>query len=79
MTLADFRKSLGLSQEECAKALGLQSKGHISDVENGVKPASLRLALKIEKWSAGRVAAETLSPEARDIAATRPTRRRGAA
>lgn len=76
MDLASFRKSLGLSQEECARALGLSSKGHISDIENGVRPASLRLALKIEKWSGGKVEAAGLSPDARDIAQTRAVRRR---
>lgn len=75
MNLADFRKSLGLSQEECARALGLQSKGHISDIENGVRGASLELAMRIERWSGGRVAAKTLSSAAREIAEMKPAKR----
>jgi transcriptional regulator with XRE-family HTH domain len=76
MNLAEFRKSLGLSQEECARALGLTSKGHISDIENGVRPASPTLALKIERWSSGKVAAWTLNPKLLEVADVRPVRRR---
>jgi transcriptional regulator with XRE-family HTH domain len=75
MNLADFRSSLGLSQEECAKALGLRSKGHISSIENGARPASLKLAMKIERWSGGLVKAESISPAAVEVAQT-PARRR---
>ena len=46
MKLIDFRKSRGLSQEECAKALGLNSKGYISTVENSDTP-SRKVALKV--------------------------------
>lgn len=74
MDLASFRKSRGLSQEQCASELGLarSSKGWISEIENGERPASLRLALKIETWSSGRVKAATLSPAAAELAAMKP-------
>lgn len=72
MDFASYRKSLGLSQEECAHALGVRSKGYISDVENGARVASLRLALKIEQWSGGRVPAASVCPEAAEIAKMKP-------
>lgn len=67
MELATYRKSLGLSQEACAAALGLRSKSYISDIEAGNRPASLKLALKIERWSGGAVKASAISPAAAEI------------
>lgn len=72
MDLATYRKSLGLSQEECAHALGVRSKGYISDIERGDRNASIRLALRIEAWSSGKVAAASVCPELADIARQRP-------
>lgn len=74
MDLASFRKSRGLSQEQCASELGLapSSKGWISEIESGARPASLRLALRIETWSQGAVAARTLSPVAAELARMKP-------
>lgn len=57
MSFAAYRKSLGLSQEQCALELGLTSKGHISGIEGGSQPASLRLGLQIQIWSAGAIQA----------------------
>lgn len=71
MKLEAFRKELGLSQEECAKALGLKSKSYICGIERNEVTASLRLALKIEMWSGGRVKATSLNPSAAEIARTR--------
>lgn len=76
MNLAEFRKSLGLSQEECAAALGLRSKSHICGIEKGARDASPELALKIERWSNGRVQAASLSGKVRDVAGVRPVKRR---
>lgn len=69
MDLSTFRKSRGLSQEECAKELGLKpsSKSWISDIENGERKASLKLALKIERWSGGQIAASTISDIAAEV------------
>lgn len=76
MDLASFRKSLGLSQEECATALGLSatSKGWISEIEaheqnpETGRPASLKLAMKIERWSGGKVRAADICPIAEQVA-----------
>lgn len=62
MDLAKYRSDRGLSQEDLAKALGLKSKGYISDIEAGKRRASPRLAVRIEKWSEGHVSAERLNP-----------------
>lgn len=67
MDLATYRKSLGLSQEECAIALGVKSKSYISGIETGGRAASPRLALKIEQWSGGRVKAASLNPIVAEI------------
>lgn len=67
MDLATYRKSLKLSQEEVARALGVRSKGLISDIENNRRDASLRLALTIERWSGGKVRASSVSNEAARI------------
>lgn len=72
MNLADFRKSLGLSQEECAAALGLKSKTYICQIERGSRSAPVALAMKIERWSGGKVRAASISKAARDIAKLRP-------
>lgn len=75
MSLATYRNALGLSLEECAVALGLSpnSKGWLSEIENGRRAASLRLALKIEAWSEGKVSAASVCPE---IEAVRPREKR---
>lgn len=67
MDLAQHRKTLGLSLEQTAVALGLAptSKGWLSEIENGKRDASLRLALKIERWSDGAVPASSVCGELR--------------
>jgi transcriptional regulator with XRE-family HTH domain len=69
MDLASFRKKRELSQEQCAVELGLSptSASWISDIENGNRKASLKLALKIERWSGGQVQAASLSDIAADV------------
>jgi len=69
MDLATLRKQRNLSQEELAAELGIRSKGRISDIENGNRPASLRVALLIEAWSGGAIKAETLSPRVETLRA----------
>lgn len=71
MELAAYRKSLGLSQEECARALGITSKGYISGIESGDRRASLKLALRIEHWSKGKVRAANLNPQAAEFSKVR--------
>ena len=67
MKLAHHRAALGLSLEQCAVALGLSpsSKGWLSEIENGKRDASLRLALRIERWSGGAVSATSVCAELR--------------
>lgn len=70
MDLASFRKSRGLSLEECAKELGLSptSKGWISEIERDRRDASLKLAMKIERWSKGAVKATSICSLASQVA-----------
>lgn len=60
MDLKAYRESIGLTQAETAAALGLRSKGYVSSLETGAKGAGLKLALRIEQWSGGRVSAATI-------------------
>ena len=63
MDLAAFRKQRGLKQQDVADALGV-SVPHVSQLEKGVVPFTLRLALQLEQWTEGSVAAvEVLPPE----------------
>ena len=72
MDLRTYRKSLGLSQEQCARELGVRSKSYICGIETTRRDASLRLALKIEQWSGGKVPASAVSNEAAQIARIKP-------
>lgn len=79
MDFATYRSQQGLSLEECAVALGLKpsSKSWLSDIENGKRGASLRLALRIEGWTGGKVPAASVCAELRTRPATE--QRRGVA
>ena len=67
MDLAAHRKSLGLSQEQLARELGLASKSYISEIEGGSRTPPLRLAIKIERWSGGKITAASLCPDAAEL------------
>lgn len=75
MDLAQHRKDRGLSLEQTAVDLGLAptSKGWLSEIENGKRDASLRLALKIERWSEGAVPASAVCAELRAANAAAPS------
>lgn len=70
MDLATYRAEQGLSLEQCTAHLGLSpsSKSWLSEIENGKRDASLRLALKIERWSGGAVTAASVCAELRRAA-----------
>lgn len=64
MTIAELRKSLSLSQEEFAKAVGLTSKSYVSELESAEDPrCSVKVALEIERLSDGRISADSLNPD----------------
>lgn len=67
MDFAAYRSEQGLSLEQCAAALGLSptSKSWLSEIERGKRDASLRLAIKIERWSQGAVSAASVCSELR--------------
>lgn len=68
MILAEYRTQLGLTLQQTAVALGLRptSASWLSEIENGKRDASLRLALRIERWSDGQVSAASVCSELRD-------------
>lgn len=73
MDFATFRKQRGLTLEACAKELGLSpsSKGWLSEIERGGekgRDASLKLAMKIERWSGGQVKAASICRIAAEVA-----------
>lgn len=67
MLLAELRRERGLTLAQLCPLLGLSetSVGWLSDIENGKRDASLRLALSIQRWSGGRVTAASVNAEIR--------------
>lgn len=65
--LAAFRRANGWSQEQLAAKLGIRSKGYISRVEGGHETCSLKIALRIQKLSAGALPARVLRPTDPDL------------
>jgi transcriptional regulator with XRE-family HTH domain len=68
MDIQSLRKELGLSLEAFAAAIGLKSKGQVSDLEAGNRAPSVPVALAIERLSDGRISAADLN---RDVAMVR--------
>lgn len=67
--LAKYRAERDLTLAEMAVELGLKpsNRGWLSEIENGKKDASVRVAIRIERWSGGRVTADSVCAElARD-------------
>lgn len=60
-TVADLRKERGETLEQFARALGIASKGRLSEIERGAD-CSMPLALKLEAISGKRLDAAALSP-----------------
>jgi DNA-binding XRE family transcriptional regulator len=71
-SIASLRKELGLTLDEFALAVGISSKGYVSQIERGVIDCSLSIALKIEEFSQGRVDAAMLSRDVRMARASCP-------
>lgn len=71
-TIASLRAELGLTLDEFAAAVGISSKGHVSQIERGLIDCSLSIALKIEQFSCGRIDAAMLSRDVRMARASCP-------
>lgn len=67
MDMAEYRKSQGITQADCASQLGFRSKSYISGIESGEQLASLETALRIQAWSEGHVRAKELRPDLADL------------
>jgi len=74
MLLAELRRERGLTLAQLCPLLGLSetSVGWLSDIENGKRDASLRLALRIQRWSSGKVTAASVNAEIRAAEADKP-------
>jgi hypothetical protein len=62
LTIAQLRAELGLSLEQFAEKVGLQSRGRMSVIEREGR-CSLEVALRIETLSGGRIDTAQLSED----------------
>lgn len=60
-SIADLRKELGLTLEAFGEAIGLKSKGQVSEIERNNR-CSPDVAIAIERLSTGRLNAGILNP-----------------
>lgn len=68
MDLATYRRSKGLTQAQFARVAGLRSKGYLSRIETGSDKCPLKLALRLEDLSDGKIRAiELVSDEDADL------------
>lgn len=70
MDIAELRSEMGLSLEAFAERLGLKSKAYAHEIESTGK-CTVRIALKIEELSEGRIAAASLNPDVGLVEAAR--------
>lgn len=63
--IGDLRAELGMTLTQFGAAIGLSSKGQVSQVEHGKFPCSLSVALEIERLSGGRIDAARLNDDVR--------------
>jgi DNA-binding transcriptional regulator YdaS (Cro superfamily) len=61
MTITEYRKARNLSMEQFGALLS-RSKGHMSEIER-LNRCSAKLALEIERQTAGQVSAASLNDE----------------
>lgn len=61
--LREYRLSKGLSQDDVAKAVGVQ-KAMISRIEQGKRVASMGLVSRLVEWSKGELKADDFMPRA---------------
>lgn len=66
--VAALREQLSMTLQQFALAVGLKSPGHMSRLEQGELPCSVRVALRIEELSGNRIDAALLND---DVAASR--------
>jgi len=63
MTISELRKELGLTLAEFAPMIGLTSLGYACEITRGEKPPSIRVAIKLEQLSGGRIKAADLNED----------------
>lgn len=62
MNLREFKEKSGLSLADIASALGI-TVGHASDIVNGKRNCSLRIAVEVERITKGKVKCRDLLVE----------------
>ncbi len=72
MKLVRLRKSRNWSQNDLARLLGLNSRGHISDWENGRERVPAEHAIAIDRLSKGQLTVADLRPDLHDVRVIHP-------
>lgn len=62
-SISDLRREFGDTLEAFGVRLGIRSKGHVSQIENGAAACSFDIALKLEELSGGRIDAAALNAD----------------
>lgn len=63
MTISELRKELGLTLADFAPMLGLSSIGYICQITRGEIPPSIKVAIRLEQLSDGRIKAADLNED----------------
>lgn len=74
----DWRKRVGISQDDLGIQLGLQSRGRVSELERGIVAWPTDLAIRMDRLSAGAVTVAELRPDLHDVRVIRPDQAEGA-
>ena len=67
MKLVRLRKTRNWSQDDLARLLGLSSRGHISDWENGRERVPAEHAIAIDRISGGECTVADLRSDLHDV------------
>ena len=63
MTITELRKELGVTLDDFAPMIGLASKGQASQIARGAIAPSIKVAIKLENLSGGRIKASSLNED----------------
>lgn len=65
LTISEFREEMGWTLEKFGRAIGILSKGRMSEIQSGKVQPRVNQALEIERLSGGRINASDLNDEVR--------------
>lgn len=75
MELSAWRKSMGWTQADLARKLGLRSKAHVSRMESRAERVSAEQAIAVDRLSGGAVPVAELRPDLHDVRVIQPEAR----